>query len=86
MGRLTNHAYNRLRQMIAIVMGGLFVLTGCAILFADPDNEKAGVLYNAPFYELVRAITDLLGKTGGGLFFIGVGLGLGGLLFRAASR
>ena len=79
-------ASDRLRQFIALVMGGLFVATGLVVIFGNPDNPKAASMQTAPFYEMVRDLTGLLGPTAAGCLFIAFGAVLTAVLFRAARQ
>ena len=79
-------ASDRLRQLLALVMGGLFVATGLVVMFGDPANPKATSMQTAPFYEMVRDLTGLLGAPAAGGIFIVFGLVLTVLLFRAVRQ
>ena len=79
-------ASDRIRQCLAVLMGGMFVASGFVVMFGDAQTASAATGAGESTSSMFSGLTNLLGEAGAGSALLLLGIGLTVLLFRAVTR
>ena len=79
-------ASDRLRQLIALARGAMFVASGLIVMFGDLGPASDAESHPAPLYDMVQEAIAAFGTLPAGALLIAFGVCLTALLFRAVKR
>lgn len=79
-------ASDRLRQLIALAMGAMFVASGLIVIFGELSPASDAESHPAPLYEMVQDAIAAFGPLTTGVLLIAFGVCVTALLFRAVKR